>query len=80
MNVYRAIGRLVFLAMIFFSSLVAFCLVLDSDCGYALVLKKAPTDQKVQAGNDQEKAQSEKKPTPKTEAGKNQTNIKVLRP
>ena len=28
-----------------FSSLVAFCLVLDSDCGYAVVLKKAPTDQ-----------------------------------
>ena len=36
---------------------------------------------KVQVGNDQEKAQSEKKiPTPKTEAGKNQTNNKVLIP
>ena len=35
----------------------------------------------VQVGNDQEKAQSKKKiPTPKTEAGKNQTNNKVLRP
>ena len=36
---------------------------------------------KVHVGNDQEKAQSEKKiPTPKTEAGKKQTNNKVLIP
>ena len=36
---------------------------------------------RVQVGNDQEKAQSEKKiPTPKTEAGKNQTNNKALIP
>ena len=36
--------------------------------------------EKVQVGNDQEKAQSEKIPTPKIEAGKNQTNNKVLIP
>ena len=36
---------------------------------------------KVQVGNDQEKAQSEKKvPTPKTETGKKQTNNKALIP
>ena len=35
---------------------------------------------KVQAGKDQEKAQSEKVPTPKTEVGKNQTNNQVLIP
>ena len=29
---------------------------------------------KVQVGKDQEKAQSEKTPTPKTKVGKNQTN------
>ena len=33
---------------------------------------------KVQVGKDQEKAQSEKVPTPKTEVGKNQTNNQVL--
>ena len=33
---------------------------------------------KVQVGKDQEKAQSEKIPTPKTEVGKNQTNNQVL--
>ena len=34
-----------------------------------------------EVGKDQEKAQSEKKiPTPKTEAGINQTNNKILRP
>ena len=32
--------------------------------------------EKVQVGNDQEKAQSEKITTPKTKAGKNQTNNK----
>ena len=35
---------------------------------------------KVQVGKDQEKAQSEKDPTPKTEVGKNQTNNQVLIP
>ena len=34
----------------------------------------------VQVGNDQEKAQSEKIHTPKTEVGKNQTNNQVLIP
>ena len=58
------------MAMIFFSSLVAFCLVLDSDCGYAVVLKKAPTDQKVQERNDQEKAQSKKDSNCKNRGGK----------
>ena len=77
MSFYRTIGLLDFLAMIFFSSLVAFCLVLDCDCVMSSV-EKTPTDQKVQVGNDQEKAQSEKER--KTEAGKNQTNNKVLRP
>ena len=33
---------------------------------------------KVQVGKDQEKAQSEKIPTPKTEVGKSQTNNQVL--
>ena len=33
---------------------------------------------KVQVGKDQEKAQSEKDSTPKTEVGKNQTNNQVL--
>ena len=70
MSFYRAVGLLVFMAMIFFSSLVAFCLVLDSDCGYAVVLKKAPTDQKVQERNDQEKAQSEKDSNCKNRGGK----------
>ena len=37
--------------------------------------------EKVQVGNDQEKAQSEKKiPTPKTGVRKKKTNNKVLRP
>ena len=35
---------------------------------------------KVQVGKDQEKAQSEKDPTPKTEVGKNQSNNQVLVP
>ena len=35
---------------------------------------------KVQVGKGQEKAQSEKIPTPKTEVGKNQTNNQVLIP
>ena len=35
---------------------------------------------KVQVGKDQEKAQSEKAPTPKTKVGKNQTNNQVLIP
>ena len=35
---------------------------------------------KVQVGKDQEKAQSEKDSTPKTEVGKNQTNNQVLIP
>ena len=35
---------------------------------------------KVQVGKDQEKAQSKKIPTPKTEVGKNQTNNQVLIP
>ena len=46
-------------------------------------LKQAAKEniKKVQVGNDQEKARSEKKiPTPKTEAGKTQTNNKVLIP
>ena len=37
-------------------------------------------NRKVQVRNDQEKAQSKKIPTPKTEAGKSQTNNKVLIP
>ena len=36
--------------------------------------------EKVQVGKDQEKAQSAKIPTPKTEVGKNQTNNQVLIP
>ena len=35
---------------------------------------------KVQAGKDQEKAQSERDSTPKTEVGKNQTNNQALIP
>ena len=35
---------------------------------------------KVQVGKDQEKAQSEKTPTPKTKVGKKQTNNQVLIP
>ena len=38
------------------------------------------TDKKVQVGNDQEKAQSEKDSNSKNRGGKNQTNNKVLRP
>ena len=38
-------------------------------------------EKKLQVGNDQEKVQSEKIPTPKTEAGKKkQTNNKILTP
>ena len=36
--------------------------------------------EKVQVGKDQEKAQSERVPTPKTEVGKNQTNNQALIP
>ena len=39
-----------------------------------------PHREKVQVGKDQEKAQSEKIPTPKTEVGKKQTNNQVLIP
>ena len=43
-------------------------------------LKTARCLKKVQVGKDQEKAQSEKIPTPKTEVGKKTTNNQALIP
>ena len=55
--------------------------VMKNPCDLAsVIISNNSFHRMVQVGKDQEKAQSEKIPTPKTEVGKKQTNNQVLIP